>query len=187
MILGSAPLCPYFTNPLKMIHRRIYSLLLIGLLATTACQEDEPRLPPVELLKGRQWQLASRMVESPDGAVEKLPLDYCDVELWEFENDLLTIDYHFVALTGQPCVEASYSLTQSFVLLDDHVLLKGYQQELTSHWEATGRTLSDMQIVSLNNDAIRVEYQLTVYKASKPHRTTIIDTLVLHATTGPYF
>lgn len=169
-----------------MKNSKISLIILLWVSVGTACQEDDPVLPLSELLRGRQWQLESRTIAQPDGSVEDLPLDYCDIELWEFRYDLLSIDYHFISLGGEDCAEESFSLDQSFHLLDDHVLLKGYQQGLTEYWSASGHTLTDMRITALGNEKIRVVYRLTEDATTKTaSRRTVTDTLVHHATTGP--
>ena len=170
-----------------MRKTKIHSLWLLSLLTTMACQEEEPSLSPSQLLEGRQWKLESRIIEQPDEIVKEVSLDYCDVELWEFKYDILSIDYHFISLAGQECTEESYSLNQSFLLLDDRILLKGYQQELTEHWKAIGTTLADMQLALLDSDRIQLVYHLTKSDSDKPTATTVIDTLVLYATTGSHF
>ena len=58
---------------------RMYASILLVASLGTACEEDEPLLPIPQLLDGRQWGLESRTIERPDGSVENVAIDYCDI------------------------------------------------------------------------------------------------------------
>lgn len=159
-------------------------LLILLTIVGLACQEEESVLLLPELLNGRQWELENRTIVRPGGSVEDVLIDYCDIELWEFETNMLFIDYHFISLAEEECAEESYSLSQSYRLQDNEVLLEGNQRGLTEEWDSLGFLLSDMQVVRLSNQRIRITYHLTENDPAEPTaHTEVTDTYLLYATT----